>query len=179
MRLCTFSARSLSPTDSASCDSSSRARFSVLLVDFSVSFATHVSLVVAEIGFVTIKGWTCTYCSKDFWNRNLFRLLAHLCGDRELCKEGELVGKIDEAKKLATSLQSYPAEELMWLISTAWNQGAQHLRFGRLPSAERLLAAAVALREHAGPEAYGAQKAKMDEALADVRARLAPEQTAA
>ena len=58
------------------------------------AWAAHTKEVTKEetkAGIVvTIKGWTCTYCSKDFWNRNLFRLLAHLCGDRELCKEGEL-----------------------------------------------------------------------------------------
>jgi hypothetical protein len=55
---------------------------------------------------VTVKGWTCRYCSKNFWNKNLKRLLAHLCGDRdaglssgaaELCSE-ETLPISDETK---------------------------------------------------------------------------------
>ena len=40
---------------------------------------------------------------------------------------------------------TFPCCEAAWLLTTAWNRGCHHAKFGRLPEARRMMTAALTL----------------------------------
>ena len=62
---------------------------------------------------VSVKGWKCWYCSKCFYNKNVKRLLVHLCGDR--------IGRDSGSAELCSEETNPISEETTWSLNLSWS----------------------------------------------------------
>ncbi|KAJ7563573.1 hypothetical protein O6H91_03G115400 [Diphasiastrum complanatum] len=84
-------------------------------------------------------------------------------------KDGQEVLKLyNEANNilLGLSMDSYPKEEVQWLVSTAWNRAALHLKLLHLSDAQKWMELALDLLKHA--PAMEVHRPAMVESLSDV-----------
>ncbi|WOO82767.1 uncharacterized protein LOC62_04G006253 [Vanrija pseudolonga] len=79
------------------------------------------------------------------WNRSLVLSLLHRGGEENGDKAFNLLTKAKAVVDAPGGADAYPDEEGEWLVSTAWGEGTEHLRYKRYAQGQRWCMLAISL----------------------------------
>ncbi|KAL1408978.1 sporulation-specific protein 22 [Vanrija albida] len=79
------------------------------------------------------------------WTRSLVLSLLHRGGEENGGKAFNLVTKAKEVIAAPGGADAYPDDEVEWLVSTTWGQGAEHLRYKRYAQGQHWCVLAIGL----------------------------------